>query len=389
MNRGDSSALFKLPGTSGGVSCGTSGDVFPGQAPPRISEDRLPGVCGGASCRPEAASSFASSDTVLSSLVAGCARPKRLLPIQFAPLQGYTDAVYRKAHARIFGGIDAYYTPFVRYEKGEFRTKDLKDIDPARNQGIRVIPQLIAATAEEFQAIARRLEAAGYCEADLNMGCPFPKQVRMRRGAGLLPRPAQVEALLQSMASFPALSFSIKLRLGWESGDEALALLPLLDTLLLRQLTLHPRLGIQQYKGKTDREGFARFLAACRHPLFYNGDLSSLEDMHAVAASFPSVAGLMLGRGLLAAPWLAWEYRQGRRLSGSEKRERLLAFHQLLAEGYASHLEGGEGQLLDKLKTLWDYLLPDADKRLRKKVVKSACLSAYHRAVRDLIGSVD
>lgn len=34
-----------------------------------------------------------------------------LLPIHFAPLQGYTDAVYRLAHARIFGGIDTYYSP--------------------------------------------------------------------------------------------------------------------------------------------------------------------------------------------------------------------------------------------------------------------------------------
>ena len=42
-----------------------------------------------------------------------------LLPIHFAPLQGYTDAVYRLAHARIFGGIDTYYSPFVRVEHGE------------------------------------------------------------------------------------------------------------------------------------------------------------------------------------------------------------------------------------------------------------------------------
>ena len=41
-----------------------------------------------------------------------------LLPIHFAPLQGYTDAVYRLAHARIFGGIDTYYSPFVRVEHG-------------------------------------------------------------------------------------------------------------------------------------------------------------------------------------------------------------------------------------------------------------------------------
>jgi tRNA-dihydrouridine synthase len=42
---------------------------------------------------------------------------ENILPIHFAPLQGYTDAVYRRAHARIFGGIETYYSPFVRMEK--------------------------------------------------------------------------------------------------------------------------------------------------------------------------------------------------------------------------------------------------------------------------------
>ena len=40
-----------------------------------------------------------------------------ILPIHFAPLQGYTEAFYRNAHAACFGGIDSYYTPFVRLEK--------------------------------------------------------------------------------------------------------------------------------------------------------------------------------------------------------------------------------------------------------------------------------
>ena len=44
---------------------------------------------------------------------------KNLLPIHFAPLQGYTDAAYRQAHACIFGGIDTYYSPFVRVKFAE------------------------------------------------------------------------------------------------------------------------------------------------------------------------------------------------------------------------------------------------------------------------------
>lgn len=312
----------------------------------------------------------------------------RVLPVQFAPLQGYTDAVYRQAHAWAFGAVEAYYTAFVRYEKGEFRNKDLKDIEPAANPAGRIVPQLIAATPEEFAALAARFEQAGYREADLNMGCPFPKQVRMGRGAGLLPRYEEAEAVLRSIRSFPNLSFSVKLRLGWEKGDEALALLPLLNALPLRQVTLHPRLGVQQYKGAIDREGFAGFLAGCRHPVFYNGDLTSTEEMRAVASGFPGVAGLMVGRGLLASPWMAWEYREGKQMEKEEKCERLRLFHRLLAEGYAGRLEGGEKQLVDKLKTIWDYLLPAADKRLRKKVLKSTCLSGYDRAVGELIDAM-
>ena len=45
--------------------------------------------------------------------------------IHFAPLQGYTDAVYREVHHRIFGGVENYYTPFVRVEKDGFRNKNI------------------------------------------------------------------------------------------------------------------------------------------------------------------------------------------------------------------------------------------------------------------------
>lgn len=75
------------------------------------------------------------------------------LPIHFAPLQGYTDAVYRRAHARIFGGIETYYSPFVRVEHGEIRRKDVRDIAPDNNRGLHLIPQLIAPQPEKFEQV--------------------------------------------------------------------------------------------------------------------------------------------------------------------------------------------------------------------------------------------
>ena len=43
-----------------------------------------------------------------------------------APLQGFTEAPWRNFHEEVFGGIDAYYTPFVRIERGGFRNRDVR-----------------------------------------------------------------------------------------------------------------------------------------------------------------------------------------------------------------------------------------------------------------------
>ena len=305
--------------------------------------------------------------------------------IHFAPLQGYTDAVYREAHSRIFGGVENYYTPFVRLEKEGFRNKELRDIAPEHNQDVPVIPQLIAATPDEFRRIAAFFQEKGYRQADINMGCPFPMQARLHRGAGILPYKEEAVALLDTIREFPEISFSLKLRLGWEQPDESLALLPFINSLPLAHVTLHPRIGLQQYKGTVDMDGFSRFYEACTLPLFYNGDLSSLEDIHSITDRFPSLKGVMLGRGLLSHPWLAAEYANGKTLSATEKQTRLAGFHRLLAEQYSLRLEGGDHQVLAKLKTLWDYLLPDAEKRLRKKVIKSSNLTVYYSAVKELL----
>lgn len=304
--------------------------------------------------------------------------------IHFAPLQGYTDNVYREAHAQVFGGVEFYYTPFVRLEKGGFRNKELRDILLSGSGCCRVVPQLIAATPEEFRQIAALFYANGYRRADINLGCPFPMQARLHRGAGILPFIGEAEALLNTVEEFPQIQFSVKLRLGWETVDESWVLLSVLNRLPLEHITLHPRLGVQQYKGSVDMDGFTAFYQACKHPLFYNGDIETLEDIRDITSQFPLLKGIMSGRGLLAHPWLAVEYEKGKELSAVERKEMLETFHARLLTGYQERLEGGEHQVLAKLKTVWDYLLPEADKKLRKKILKSNTLDVYCQSVKEL-----
>lgn len=59
--------------------------------------------------------------------------------------------------------------------------------------------------------------------------------------------------------------------------------------------------------------------------------------------------------------------------------------HMLMVEGYRRQIEGGEAQLLGKLKTMWEYLLPQMDKKARKAIVKSNRLDGYLLAVENAL----
>lgn len=308
------------------------------------------------------------------------------LPIHFAPLQGYTDAIYRSAHARIFGGIASYYTPFVRLEHGDFRRKDVRELDADNNRGVNLTPQLIASTPEKILRILALFIEKGYKNVDINLGCPFPTLAKRHNGAGLLPYPDEVKALL--MAAFeahPDIRFSVKMRLGWEDANECMALLPLLNSQPLSHITMHPRLGKQQYKGEVDLEAFQRFYAECEKPLIYNGDVLTLDDIDTISNRFPRLSGLMIGRGLLANPALAIEYQQGAPLSPKEKIEKIRLLHADVFSQYGNLLEGGDLQLLTKMRTFWEYLLPDGDRKAKKVIHKTSKLSNYQAAVSNLL----
>lgn len=304
------------------------------------------------------------------------------LPVYFAPLQGYTEAPYRNAHTAVFGGVEAYYAPFVRIDRGEFRHKDVRDVEPDNNRVPRLIPQLIAPTAEKAEAIMPLFIERGYREVSINLGCPFPMLAKRHNGAGILPYPEEVRSLLAFTAKFPEISFSVKMRLGWEEADECLALAPILNELPLAHVTVHPRLGKQQYKGEVDREAFAAFYQACTKPLIYNGDLTTVEEIHRLTTRFPQLAGVMVGRGLLANPALAWEYKEEKSLSTGEMKEKLRSLHAAVFARYQEQLQGGDAQLVNKMKSFWEYLAPQIDRKAWKAIHKSTTLDKYNAAVR-------
>ncbi len=300
--------------------------------------------------------------------------------IFFAPVQGYTDRIYRMLHDNLIGGVDGYFSPFLRLTgNGAIRNKDKRDIDQATCK-VDLVPQVIGGKADKVKIMLDYLLSVGHTRVDINLGCPFPMIVNRGEGAGMLKNlvvsdnPGFKE-LMSLIASYPMLEVSLKMRLGWEVADESLRLLPVINDTPLKSVTMHARLGIMGYKGECDWEGFGRFYEGCGHKLVYNGDILSITDYENVIMRFPNLEGVMIGRGLLANPTLAAEIRSDN-ITREEKSRLLKTFHDGLLELYAKQLHG-EHQILIKMKSLWDYFLPDTDKKLLKKIKKSTRLDSY------------
>ena len=305
------------------------------------------------------------------------------LPIHFAPLQGYTDDVYRRIHHELFGGITTYYTPFVRMEGGGVRSKDMRDIRPEFNEGVPVVPQIIVKSMKEFEYLVGIIEEKGYQEIDINMGCPFPMQAKHGRGSGLLAHTDIIEEIAKAISEKNNLSFSVKMRLGWKSKEEWKPVIEILNNIPLRQITMHPRIGTQQYKGTTDMEAFRECYNNCKHPLIYNGDITSLEDIHKIETEFPNLAGIMIGRGLLARPSLAAEYASGKEIPWSERRNQLHTMHERLMAHYET-TANSEAQVHNRMRLFWEYMEEEIGKKNYKKIMKAGNLKNYLAAVREV-----
>lgn len=292
-----------------------------------------------------------------------------------APVQGHTDSAWRHFHHKLYGGDYKYFTPFIRQEHGELRSKDLRDFTNSLNDELCVEPQVIFRDADELGILLRALADAGAKSVNLNMGCPFPPQTRKGRGAGFISNIEEVRKLPTLLSEFRDVQFSVKMRLGNEDPMEWKGIIDILNSLRLDNLYVHPRVGRQEYRGELDLDAFAELLEASTNPVVFNGDIKSPEDARRIAESFPGISGIMAARGILGRPSLYSEIAEGE-WSQEKRIEMMLKFHNSLLDHYRQTL-CGDSQILSKIKPFWEYAESEIGRKSWKALKKAPTLSKY------------
>lgn len=307
--------------------------------------------------------------------------------LSFAPMEGITGWIYRRAHRAMFPGLHRYYTPFYApTADSPLSGRGLTDMHPDHNQGVPVVPQLLTNRAEDFLSAAKLLQDLGYREVNLNLGCPSGTVTAKGKGAGFLSKPRQLDEFLDVVFHSLDLTVSIKTRVGVASPEEWPALLAIFNRYPIGELIVHPRVRKDFYRGPVRMETFAYAAEHTKLPLCYNGNLFSPQDCRDFAGRFPAVPHLMAGRGLVCNPALGRELQGGPPLAKGE----LMDFHDRLLEDYRSVLSG-DWPVLGKMKELWFYwsrLFPAPEKPL-KAMRKARNLTDYTHAAQALFRDQD
>jgi tRNA-dihydrouridine synthase B len=225
-------------------------------------------------------------------------------PLYLAPMAGVSDKIFRQLCKEY--GADVLTTEFVSAEgifRRNARTREYVDFDEIeRPIGV----QLFGADAQHMaEAACQVVDWVRPDFIDLNFGCPVNKVVARNGGSALLkdcPALASVAtAVVRAVAPVPV---TAKIRIGWDADSiNAARVARLLVDAGITAITVHGRTRAQGYAGTADWDIIGEVAAAVPIPVIGNGDLSSAADV-AKRRRETGVAGAMIGRAAMSAPWI-------------------------------------------------------------------------------------
>jgi tRNA-dihydrouridine synthase C len=238
--------------------------------------------------------------------------------ILLAPMEGLLDHSLRDVITRV-GGVDLCVSEFIRITDQLLPERVFTRIVPELLHGGRtaagtpVRAQLLGSDPACLADNAARLATLRPAGIDLNFGCPAPTVNRHRGGAVLLDEPDLVHDIVRAVrrAVPAAMPVSAKMRTGNRDSERMLDNARAIADAGAAELVVHARTKQHGYRPPAYWEQIARVREAVAIPVVANGEVWSVDDAQRCLA-ISGCSAIMLGRGIVADPGLAWALRGAR-----------------------------------------------------------------------------
>jgi nifR3 family TIM-barrel protein len=309
-----------------------------------------------------------------------------------APLAGYTNLAFRLA-VRELGGVGLATTDLVNARallRLSRKSMDLIQTCPADRP---LAVQIYGAEIPEMCAAAQFLENYGASAVDINMGCPVRKVVRGGGGSAMMCHPEAAIALVRAVVDAVRIPVTVKMRLGWDATSLSAPFFAReFEKAGVAAVTIHGRTREQGFSGHVNLDGIRAVVDAVdRIPVIGNGDVRTAADAERMFQT-TGCAGISIGRGALANPWILSQLRCGEDADASvgiptfDDRLRFMTRHfSLLVE----HRGERYACLVFRKMATWHCKSLSAGREAQQTLVMLDSVATFERVVAQLRESAD
>lgn len=219
-----------------------------------------------------------------------------------APLAGVTNIPFRKIVRRFFDGL--IYSEMISTEgvargvKKTLKLSDVTEVDPP------IFLQLFGNNPTSFEESVKVLEdysdPAGF---DINAGCPVKKVLRSKAGAYHLKDLDNFIKIIKAVKKSTKKPLTIKTRLGFEKNNYVYKeVINIAHNEGVDAIILHGRTKADLFSGEVDLDKISEAVSISKLPIIGNGDVTDIKSYLKMKST--GVAGVMIGRGMMNAPWI-------------------------------------------------------------------------------------
>ncbi|WP_409159427.1 tRNA dihydrouridine(16) synthase DusC [Pectobacterium sp. B2J-2] len=232
--------------------------------------------------------------------------------VLLAPMEGVLDSLVRELLTEV-NDYDLCITEFLRVVDQCLPVKSFYRLCPELHHASRtpsgtlVRVQLLGQYPQWLAENAARAVELGSYGVDLNCGCPSKLVNGSGGGATLLKDPELIYQGAKAMReAVPAhLPVTVKIRLGWDSGDRQFEIADAVQQAGASELAVHGRTKEDGYKAECiNWQAIGEIRQRLRIPVIANGEIWDWQSAQDCMATTGCDA-IMLGRGALNVPNLS------------------------------------------------------------------------------------
>lgn len=223
-----------------------------------------------------------------------------------APMVGLSHFVVRKAlqeylppRTRVLWPTEMLSSKRIPYQKAQQSIEtNFSDVDAG------LCPQLLGNEEPFIRDSIKKLEDWGARAVDINMGCPVDRALRHNYGVALMGDLDYAARVCEYATRHARVPVSVKLRSGFGHDPEFLTrFVRALQNAGAAWVTLHPRSAEQRRRGEADWQQIRQLKTELNIALIGNGDVQNPQSLRD-KKSASGADRIMIGRALLAKPWL-------------------------------------------------------------------------------------